>query len=196
MGGGKCIFFWLASKPDVTFVSGSGMQDLAGVYDTSKHPDVLEGRMTPEECLADFAKQWDDENAPDGKITPKEFLEYYKDISASIDRDDYFELMMRNGKLLSMLSTSLHAHYDSKIAPLFLRLLCWDGRCFSLQLGISLVELGPAPIRRAFGCWSFMMTVRRRLKKCKMTWDWTRRTLLKSSHALRLKASMISRRFL
>jgi hypothetical protein len=72
-------------------------QDLTDRYDPSKHPDVLEGRMTPSQCLADFARQWDDKNAPDGKITPAEFLEYYKDVSASIDRDDYFELMMRNG---------------------------------------------------------------------------------------------------
>jgi Ca2+-binding EF-hand superfamily protein len=72
------------------------VEDLQGRYDVSKHPDVLEGRMTEEEALVDFAKQWDDENAPDGKVTPKEFLEYYKDVSASIDRDDYFELMMRN----------------------------------------------------------------------------------------------------
>ena len=88
------------------------------MYDTSKHPDVLEGRMTPEECLADFAQQWDDENAPDGKITPKEFLEYYKDVSASIDRDDYFELMMRNGKLLGISAFEICLDMSNQILPL------------------------------------------------------------------------------
>ena len=32
----------------------------------------------------------------DNKITTDEFIDYYRDVSASIDEDDYFELMIRN----------------------------------------------------------------------------------------------------
>ena len=32
----------------------------------------------------------------DGKVTLNEFIEYYNDVSASIDKDNYFELMIRN----------------------------------------------------------------------------------------------------
>jgi hypothetical protein len=32
----------------------------------------------------------------DGIVTYAEFCDYYKDISASIDNDDYFALMMKN----------------------------------------------------------------------------------------------------
>ena len=32
----------------------------------------------------------------DGKVTFDEFVNYYHNISSSIDDDDYFELMMRN----------------------------------------------------------------------------------------------------
>ena len=31
-----------------------------------------------------------------GMVTTNEFINYYKNISSSIDCDDYFELMMRN----------------------------------------------------------------------------------------------------
>ena len=39
--------------------------------------------------------QWDTQEK-DSIITMDEFVEYYTDISAAIDSDDYFELMMRN----------------------------------------------------------------------------------------------------
>ncbi len=45
--------------------------------------------------MREFMKKWDTQNA-DGIITLDEFIEYFKDVSASIDRDDYFELMMKN----------------------------------------------------------------------------------------------------
>ncbi len=38
---------------------------------------------------------WDTQVA-DGIVTFDEFLDYFKDVSASIDRDDYFTLMMAN----------------------------------------------------------------------------------------------------
>eukprot|EP00501_MAST-03F_sp_TOSAG23-6_P001445 GSMAST32.ASY1.ANO1.1502.1 assembled CDS len=70
------------------------LEDIKNIYDCSQHPDVLSGRKTEEEALQHFAHQWDKDDS--GVITPDEFAEYYRDISASIDDDDYFELMMRN----------------------------------------------------------------------------------------------------
>jgi len=35
-------------------------------------------------------------NSPDHIVTKDEFEEYYNNVSASIDRDDYFALMMNN----------------------------------------------------------------------------------------------------
>lgn len=46
--------------------------------------------MSKKDILNDFMKQWDTV-AKDNKVTYQEFEEYYKDVSASIDNDDFFE---------------------------------------------------------------------------------------------------------
>ena len=76
---------------------GSGevtMVDLTKAYDVSKHPRVLDKSRLPSDVLREFSVCWDKNT--DGVITKAEFLDYYRDVSALIDKDDYFELMMRN----------------------------------------------------------------------------------------------------
>eukprot|EP01060_Flectonema_neradi_P011999 TRINITY_DN1892_c0_g1_i1.p1 TRINITY_DN1892_c0_g1~~TRINITY_DN1892_c0_g1_i1.p1 ORF type:complete len:366 (+),score=45.87 TRINITY_DN1892_c0_g1_i1:32-1129(+) len=70
------------------------LSELADKYDTSKHPDVLSGKATEEDVLNEFKSDWDKDG--DGIITLPEWNDYYADISASIDSDDYFELLIRN----------------------------------------------------------------------------------------------------
>ena len=67
-----------------------------GVYDTSKHPDVIKGTKTPDQVLAEFLETFEVGGEVDGKVTFQEFTNYYHNVSSSIDDDDYFELMMRN----------------------------------------------------------------------------------------------------
>ena len=71
------------------------INDLANTYDVSFHPKFKSGEMSKNDILAEFMQQWDT-CTKDGKVTLEEFIEYYNDVSASIDEDDYFELMMRN----------------------------------------------------------------------------------------------------
>ncbi|TYZ63106.1 hypothetical protein PybrP1_004620, partial [[Pythium] brassicae (nom. inval.)] len=72
------------------------LQELAAAYDTSRHPDVVGGRVTAELALRAFVAQWESESTRDGVVTRCEFEAYYANLSASIDSDDYFERMMRN----------------------------------------------------------------------------------------------------
>jgi hypothetical protein len=70
--------------------------DLLDTYDASKHPDVLAGKRTKNEILREFLDTFDVGGVVDGKVTRQEFENYYSNISASIDNEDYFELMIRN----------------------------------------------------------------------------------------------------
>jgi Ca2+-binding EF-hand superfamily protein len=69
--------------------------DLAARYDASWHPDVKAGKRTARQVTEEFASNFGDTNR-DGELTRAEFLEYYKDVSCSVDDDAYFELMIRN----------------------------------------------------------------------------------------------------
>jgi len=83
---------------DILDKDGSGevtADDLVDRYDVSANPDVRSGKKTKQEAMKEFMKQWDRQEA-DGIVFFDEFLDYYKEISAGIDEDDYFELMIRN----------------------------------------------------------------------------------------------------
>lgn len=53
--------------------------------------------------------------ARDSKVTPDEWMEYYTNISASIDNDEYFQLMMNNSWNLKG-DSSTYKKYDKSWA--------------------------------------------------------------------------------
>mmetsp|Transcript_15351 Transcript_15351/g.14951 ORF Transcript_15351/g.14951 Transcript_15351/m.14951 type:complete len:178 (+) Transcript_15351:2011-2544(+) len=78
------------------------IDDLKGVYNSSNHPDVKTGKKTEEDILYEFLDTFEQHyslNHPQSKdrvIKLEEFIEYYNNISCSVDNDEYFELMIRN----------------------------------------------------------------------------------------------------
>lgn len=80
--------------------SGDGVvtyEDLKGVYNCRRHPKVMNGEWTEKQCLENFLNNFEpDESKRDGKVTHEEFVNYYAGVSASIDNDAHFDLMMRN----------------------------------------------------------------------------------------------------
>lgn len=78
------------------------IKDIKGVYNASRHPDVISGKKTEDQILQEFLETFETQHAmrnngtPDYVVTKEEFIEYYNNISASIDDDNYFKLMIEN----------------------------------------------------------------------------------------------------
>merc|ERR1740138_1211931 len=88
---------WVQKAFQVLDKDGSGIvtiDDISSSYDVSQNPAVKSGKQSPNEAYAVFMNNYDANQ--DGKVTLEEFIENYNWVSASIDDDDYFELMMRN----------------------------------------------------------------------------------------------------
>uniref|UniRef100_A0A7S1CF06 EF-hand domain-containing protein n=1 Tax=Bicosoecida sp. CB-2014 TaxID=1486930 RepID=A0A7S1CF06_9STRA len=71
------------------------IEDIAAAYDASANPDVASGKVSEDEARAALLANFDITDR-DGVVTRAEFHEYYAGLSAGIEHDDYWELMMRN----------------------------------------------------------------------------------------------------
>lgn len=94
-------------------IDGSGeltKEDIKRSYNAKMHPDVKKGTKTEDEVLAEFLDTFEVHHAlkhpedRDGKVTVREFIEYYSNISSTIDNDEYFELMITNAWNLNNVS--------------------------------------------------------------------------------------------
>ncbi|KAL2100113.1 hypothetical protein ACEWY4_004507 [Coilia grayii] len=72
------------------------IEDLRGVYNAKNHPKYLNGEWTEEQVFRKFLDSFDSPDDKDGQVTKEEFLNYYCGVSASIESDVYFILMMRS----------------------------------------------------------------------------------------------------
>lgn len=79
------------------------IEDIKGVYNARNHPDVKMGKKTEDEVLGEFLSTFETHHSImkggaglDQRVDEHEFIEYYNNVSASIDDDRYFELMMKN----------------------------------------------------------------------------------------------------
>ncbi|XP_050799794.1 calcyphosin-like protein isoform X1 [Gopherus flavomarginatus] len=72
------------------------IEDLRGVYNAKHHPKYQNGEWTEDQVFRSFLDNFDSPYEKDGKVTTEEFMNYYAGVSASIDTDVYFIIMMRN----------------------------------------------------------------------------------------------------
>uniref|UniRef100_A0A1I8GLT4 Calcyphosin-like protein n=1 Tax=Macrostomum lignano TaxID=282301 RepID=A0A1I8GLT4_9PLAT len=67
-----------------------------GVYNCKHHPKYQNGQWTEDDVFKEFLRTFETPNDADGVVTKEEFFNYYSGVSASVDNDAYFDLMMRN----------------------------------------------------------------------------------------------------
>lgn len=79
--------------------NNTGFVDVDGIvgkFHAAKHPDVISGAATSNEVLQEFLDTFEVGGEQVGKVSKGEFHEYYSNVSASVENDDYFELIVRN----------------------------------------------------------------------------------------------------
>ncbi|NXG15394.1 CAPSL protein, partial [Grallaria varia] len=91
----KEIIMQAFKKLDKTGDGVITVEDLREVYNPKHHPKYLNGDWTEEEVFRAFLDNFGSLCDKDGKVTTEEFMDYYAGVSASIDTDIYFIIMMK-----------------------------------------------------------------------------------------------------
>jgi len=115
----KTVLHWVFDCIDNDKSGVIDMNDLLDTYNADAHPDVRAKKIKPLEALKRFIKMFDIGGVPDGKVTRKEFEDYYASLSAGIDSDEEFEDHIKSAWSQSSLMTgkSLIATWESIKKP-------------------------------------------------------------------------------
>ena len=71
------------------------VDDLRQFYSAKDHPEVKAGTRSESAILTEMIKNFEGSKGNrDGKVTLAEWIDYYEELSASIDSDDYFSAMI------------------------------------------------------------------------------------------------------
>ena len=75
------------------------INDIKALYDYGGHPDVKNGRKTDDDAYCDFISGIELNHQlfggfKDSRVSKDEFIEYYKNVSATINNDNFFEEMI------------------------------------------------------------------------------------------------------
>ena len=87
-------------------------------YNFKNHPDVLSGKISEEEALKEFMDTFQETynylcgTETNDIITIEEFMEYYENVSMTIEEDEYFEFLLNNTWNLG-----LNVKYKIEIQP-------------------------------------------------------------------------------
>ncbi|KAM8940517.1 calcyphosin [Pelodytes ibericus] len=84
------------SKMDKTGDGTITVEDLNCVYNPKSHQKYQNGEWNERQVFQHFLDNFDSPNTKDGQVTEEEFLNYYSGVSASIDSDAYFVVMMKH----------------------------------------------------------------------------------------------------
>ena len=83
------------AKMDVNGDGSVTMEDVRKEYNVDSHPKFQSGEMTADQIFATFMGRMGDKDG-DGAITKQEWYDYYNGISASVDTDEEFVLILTN----------------------------------------------------------------------------------------------------
>ena len=98
----KNLVYQVFNKLDLNENGEISFEELQAKYSAKSHPEVLSGKKKEEEVLKEFMDTFQDTynylcgTETDNIITLEEFMEYYENISMTIDSDEYFEAMLNN----------------------------------------------------------------------------------------------------